>query len=108
MCRRTVRWLPWFDWLRLTIKRDITREWDALKSEHPSLDPDACMKDMHVIRADGAIHPGYDGYRSLAWILPPLWPILPFLYLPPVRWLGWKIYRRVADNRRACQLPDAK
>lgn len=104
MCRRTVRWLPWFDWMRLIRKRDITREWDALKSEFPSLDIEACMKDMHVIRGDGRIEAGYDGYRMLAWVLPPLWLILPLLYLPPVRALGMKIYRKVADSRRACAI----
>lgn len=108
MCKRTIRLLPWFDWMRLTIKRDITRDWDALKSQFPTLDADACMRDMHVIMANGRIDPGYDGYRSLAWILPPLWPILPLLYLPPVRWLGWKIYRRVADNRRACKVDEMR
>lgn len=104
MCQKTIRLMPWFDWMRLTRKRDITREWDALKAEFPTLDIEACMRDMHVIRGDGRIEFGYDGYRMLAWVLPPLWLILPLLYLPPIRWLGWKIYRRVADSRRACAI----
>lgn len=104
MCRRTVRWIPWFDWFHLTRKRDIAHDWEAIIRDFPKLDFEACMRDMHVVREDGRIERGYDGYRMLAWILPPLWPILPFLYLPPVRSLGWKIYRRVADNRHACQI----
>jgi predicted DCC family thiol-disulfide oxidoreductase YuxK len=107
-CRRTARLVPYFDWLGKVISRDLVREWPALQTEFPSLQMDACLKDMHVIRADGQITRGFDAYRSLVWVLPAMWLILPLLYLPPVRWLGRKIYRHIADNRRRTCAVDAK
>jgi predicted DCC family thiol-disulfide oxidoreductase YuxK len=66
-----------------------------------------CMRDMHVVTSDGRAYKGYDGWRNLVWTLPLLWIFLPLLYLPPVRWLGWKVYRHIADNRctTGCRLP---
>ena len=54
---------------------------------------------MHVILDDGRIFTGYDAYRQLAWVLPATWLLLPILYLPPVRWVGWKAYRHIASHR---------
>ncbi len=45
---------------------------------------------------------GYEGFyaiRRLAWALPILWLIIPVLYLPPVPWLGGRIYAWVAAHR---------
>jgi predicted DCC family thiol-disulfide oxidoreductase YuxK len=94
------------DWLGRTEHHDIAHAWPAIQRRFPKLNLDQCMRDMHVITAGGQIYRGFDAYRSLAWVLPLAWPILPLLYLPPVRWLGWKIYRRIADNRRACSVGD--
>jgi len=70
----------------------------------------ASPRDMHVITPVGQTYAGFDAYRSLAWVIPLLWLVLPLLYLPPVKWLGSKIYRRVADNRctTACRLPQGE
>jgi hypothetical protein len=87
------------------VPQNVADDWDRIQSRWPHLDAEACLRDMHVLTANGAIYAGYDGYRSLAWVLPALWPLIPLLYLPPVRWIGWKMYRRVADNRRTCSLP---
>jgi predicted DCC family thiol-disulfide oxidoreductase YuxK len=104
-CRRTARIVPRLDWFRKVIPRDFVREWPTLQIDFPSIRMDECLQDMHVIRSDGHILRGFDAYRSLAWVLPAMWPILPLLYLPPVRWMGWKIYRQIADNRRrACEI----
>jgi predicted DCC family thiol-disulfide oxidoreductase YuxK len=46
---------------------------------------------------------GFDAYRALAWRVPPFWPLLPLLALPPIRWAGERTYRAVADHRR-CRL----
>jgi predicted DCC family thiol-disulfide oxidoreductase YuxK len=105
MCRRTLRWLRYLDLLRKTVPQNIADDWDRIQSRWPQLDAEACLRDMHVLTEDRTIYRGFDGYRSLAWVLPALWPLIPLLYLPPVRWIGWKVYRRVADNRRTCSLP---
>lgn len=104
-CKRTAKIVGYLDWLGRINARDFVSEWDAVQREHPQLELEACLQDMHVIREDGAIHKGFDGYRSMAWVLPLCWPILPLMYVPPIHWLAWKIYRYIADHRkRACQL----
>jgi predicted DCC family thiol-disulfide oxidoreductase YuxK len=103
LCSRTLRMLHHLDVFHKTVPLDIAHDWPTIEKKFPRIDFAAAMRDMHVITSDGQIDRGFDAYRSLAWVLPLAWPILPLLYLPPVRWLGWRIYRRVADNRRACE-----
>ena len=43
---------------------------------------------MIVRTPDGAIYGGFDAFRAMARVLPGLWPLLPFLYLPGARWIG--------------------
>src|SRR5450432_2965292 len=97
-CQRAARTLRRLDWLRKTVQHDIVHDWPSIHQNFQQLDIDKCVRDMHVITSDGRIYRGFDSYRSLAWVLPLLWPIVLLLYLPPVRWLGWRIYRHVADN----------
>ena len=49
--------------------------------------------------ASGRVHAGFDAYRALAWRLPLGWPLLPTLYLPPVPWVGRRLYGRIAATR---------
>ena len=99
-CKRTARLVKWLDWLGKIETQDFMSNWPPLQTRYPLLEMDACLRDMHVIRADGRVDRGFDGYRSLAWVVPALWPILPFMYIPPLHWLGSKVYRYVADHRR--------
>jgi predicted DCC family thiol-disulfide oxidoreductase YuxK/uncharacterized membrane protein len=46
---------------------------------------------------------GFEAYRHLSLRIPGLWPFVPFLSMPPVAWVGRRVYRRVADHR-ACSL----
>ena len=62
------------------------------------LDPDALMKDMHVVKGRRAWK-GFSAYRVLASRIPLFWLIWPFLYVWPVTVFGRRIYRRVADSR---------
>ncbi|HEY1629001.1 MAG TPA: DUF393 domain-containing protein [Tepidisphaeraceae bacterium] len=103
ICSRTARALHHLDLFHKTVPLDIAHEWPVIHEKFPRITFEAAMRDMHVVVEDGEIFRGFDAYRSLAWILPLFWIVLPLLYLPPVRWLGWRIYRRVADNRRGCE-----
>ena len=47
---------------------------------------------------------GYDAYVRMSLRIPVIWPIIPLLYVPVVRNIGMKLYRRVADAR-TCALP---
>ena len=98
-CRKTVAVLWHLDGLRRVELFDVVNEWPTIASRYPRLDHPATLEDMHVILDDGRVYTGYDAYRQLAWALPATWPLLPVLYLPPVRWVGWKVYRYVASHR---------
>jgi predicted DCC family thiol-disulfide oxidoreductase YuxK len=107
ICRKTVSVLHHVDLLRRCDVFDIVNEWPQIETRFSKLDRTACFDDMHVITGGGAIYRGFDAYRSLAWTLPLCWPLLPILYLPPVPWVGRKIYRYVATHRHddGCELP---
>ena len=106
-CRKTVAVLWHLDVLDRCELFDVVNEWPQIQSRYPRLDRSAALEDMHVIIDDGRVFTGYDAYRQLAWVLPALWVLLPVLYLPPVRWIGWKIYRYVASHRHdaGCEVP---
>jgi predicted DCC family thiol-disulfide oxidoreductase YuxK len=55
--------------------------------------------DILSTRADGRAYVGYDTYPQICWRTPLLWLVAPFLYLPPISWVGRRIYRRIADSR---------
>jgi predicted DCC family thiol-disulfide oxidoreductase YuxK/uncharacterized membrane protein YphA (DoxX/SURF4 family) len=63
-------------------------------------DPARALRDsMHVIAPDGRTSNGFFAFRTLAGVLPPLWPLLPVLYLPPASRVGPWIYARIAARR---------
>lgn len=108
LCRKTVTVLEHLDVLRRCDLRDVVHDWPEVREQYSGLDRDATIADMHVVtERDGATYRGFDAYRSLAWALPAAWVSLPLLYLRPVRWAGWKVYRYVADHRHdaGCELP---
>jgi hypothetical protein len=83
---------------------DVSVDWPALAAAYPMLDARACLEDMHLVFGDAGAPPssietGFDAYRSIAWVLPIAWPVLPLLYLPGVPVLGRRIYRFVAFHR---------
>jgi predicted DCC family thiol-disulfide oxidoreductase YuxK len=71
----------------------------ALTQRTPPLDPEACVRTVHLVDAAGRVRTGFDAYRSLAWRLPVVVPLAPLLYVPPVAWLGARVYAAVAARR---------
>jgi hypothetical protein len=58
------------------------------------------MEEMHLITPDaGRIYHGFGAFRWMAWRLPLLWALAPFLYLPGIPTLGQRIYLWIARNR---------
>jgi predicted DCC family thiol-disulfide oxidoreductase YuxK len=95
LCRRSVRLLTRLDWRhRLTFA-------DARDPANvpPGLVPNRLMAEMHVVAPDGHVTHGFRAFRRLAWDLPPLWPLIPLLYLPGVPTIGQRLYLWVARNR---------
>ena len=110
VCRRTVTILHHLDVLRRNQPLDIVHDWPSVAARFAErIDRDACLIEMHVVtERRGRVDTGYDAYRSIAWTLPAAWILLPLLYLPPVRWLGQRIYRHVAMHRHdaGCEIQE--
>jgi hypothetical protein len=108
ICRKTVAVISALDVMQRIEIRDALGEWPLLSSRFPSLTQAQCLESMRVVRDDGRIYDGFEGYRALAWAIPLWWPLLPFLYLPPVPLIGRGVYGRVAVGRHAagCPLPE--
>lgn len=98
LCRRVIGMLRVFDVFdRLTYINFLDEEQVKLipsgKGERQSW-----ARDMHMLVGRRA-YKGYDAYREMARRIPFLWPVVPFLYLRPVKRIGNRIYRSVADSR---------
>jgi predicted DCC family thiol-disulfide oxidoreductase YuxK len=107
LCSRAVAMLSRLDLLHRLRFADVAAEWDRLSASYADLDRDACLTDMHVVTRCGGILRGFDAYRSIAWVVPVGWLMLPWLYLPGVPSLGRRVYRVIASHRRtaSCRLP---
>lgn len=99
LCLKSVGILKRLDWLsRLTYVNARDRE--HLPQHEPPLEPGRLLEEMHVLPPDGRhIYHGFEAFRWMAWRLPLLWALAPFLYLPGVPALGQWAYLWVAKNR---------
>jgi predicted DCC family thiol-disulfide oxidoreductase YuxK len=99
LCRKSVELLRRLDWLHRLDYRDA-RDREHLPAADVPLDPERLLQEMHILRADGRrVYHGFAALRWLAWRLPLLWPIAPFLYIPGVPSLGQRLYLWIARNR---------
>ena len=58
------------------------------------------LQQMYLLTPDGGrVYAGFEAFRYIAWRLPLLWPLAPWLYLPGVPTLGQRLYLWVARNR---------
>ncbi|HXV28407.1 MAG TPA: DUF393 domain-containing protein [bacterium] len=98
LCCRTIATLKFFDVFgRIRYMNALNQE--TLKQpELSSYDPNELLQHMHAV-CDGKSWKGYYAYRAIAWRIPLLWPILPFLYLWPITAIGRRIYQHVAGSR---------
>ena len=109
LCSGSVAVLGRLDLRGRLVFANIAAQWDRVSAEYPDLDYGACLTDMHVVSAGGTVQRGFDAYRSMAWVLPAGWVLLPLLYVPGVPAAGRRLYRAVASHRSstACALPVA-
>ncbi len=68
-------------------------------SVHPSLTKEACLKAMHLVRADGKVVAGYDAMVMLGRWAPLFWVPAVFGSLPGVTALGRRAYNALAASR---------
>jgi predicted DCC family thiol-disulfide oxidoreductase YuxK len=98
-CRKSVDLVRRLDWLGVVRFADV-RDPAALPATDAPLDPERLLAEMHLVPPGGGrVYHGFGALRWLAWRLPLLWPLAPFLYLPGVPALGQRLYLWVARNR---------
>jgi predicted DCC family thiol-disulfide oxidoreductase YuxK len=97
LCRRSCAFLRTLDWLRRLEFVDLR---DARIVDRPDLDRARSLESIHVFFADGRRRTGFDAVRSLLWLLLPLIPLAPFLYIPGVGVIGRRAYHRIATGRK--------
>lgn len=99
ICIRSVSLLKRLDWFRRLSFQDA-RQQNNLTHHGSPLPPQRLLEEMHLITPDGySLYHGFKAFRWMAWRLPLLWPLAPFLYLPGMPYLGQKAYLWVARNR---------
>ncbi len=98
-CCKSVVLLKQLDWLgRLTYAN--ARDRDAVPPHEPPLDTGRLLDEMHLLPPRGGrVYRGFHAFRWIAWRLPLLWPLAPFLYVPGVPFLGQRLYRWIALHR---------
>jgi predicted DCC family thiol-disulfide oxidoreductase YuxK len=96
-CRASMAWLTAADPDRVIEPVDLTAV--DVAAVHPSLTKESCVRAMHLVRSDGRVSAGYDALVTLAGWMPLYWPVFWFAALPPVAWLGRRVYNRVAASR---------
>ena len=104
LCRRTIASFRVFDVCeRVTYVNALDNEALAIYGL-TWLDSEALMRDMHVV-VGRSVWTGFASYRKWITRLPLFWMALPLMYLPPVAFVGRKIYRKAADSR-TCSIVD--
>jgi predicted DCC family thiol-disulfide oxidoreductase YuxK len=99
LCLKSVALLKRLDWLHRLSYVNV-RDGGQLPPLNPPLDRDRLLQEMHLLTPQGRrVFHGFDAIRWMAWRLPPLWLVAPFLYLPGMASLGQRAYLWVARNR---------
>lgn len=108
LCLRSIFGLQLLDWLGYLRYVDF-RDAALRTKEAPGVTLQNLDKAMHIRLQDPSIGSGqasyltgFDAVRRMARSLPPLWPALPFLWLPGVAPIGRRIYAIIADSRKKC------
>ncbi len=98
-CRKSIHLLRRLDWFK---QLEYVNVRDGAKAilQSPRVAGAPLTEEMHVLTPDGrGLFHGFGALRWLAWRLPLLWPLAPFLYVPGIPRLGQQAYLWVARNR---------
>ncbi len=75
------------------------QQYENVKVLHPQLTAEIARSQLHMIDWDGTMYGGFFAFRRLAFLLPMLYPLIPFLYFPGSGIAGPFVYRWIAKNR---------
>ncbi len=64
--------------------------------------PAPAQADKSALLHVGNVSKSFDALRAVAWYLPPLWLLAPFLYVPGIPYVGRKVYAHIAEQRTRC------
>ncbi len=70
-----------------------------VRTVHPSLTPEACLRAMHVVDGRGQVAAGFEALRSIAGRLPLFWPCAAVAAVPGVASLGRLVYNHISAAR---------
>ncbi len=107
LCVRSMTVIHYFDWLNSLACIDLETIWPHKEKNYPGMSLEACRKEMHLLLPDGTVYKGFFAFRKIIKYTPVLWPLLIFVYLPGMSWIGPKIYLRVASTRAKFQPCDS-
>jgi glyoxylase-like metal-dependent hydrolase (beta-lactamase superfamily II)/predicted DCC family thiol-disulfide oxidoreductase YuxK len=99
ICQAFVSWLRLLDRHGKVAALPIDSE--LLPTIHPSLELEACLRELHVVTSQGEVRRGWDGVAELARLFPVTFLIGWVGSVPPFRWLGHAAYGFIARNRYA-------
>ena len=104
ICRRSRRWANLCDvWCRLTW---VNFRDPQLRDQLPRLTDEQLQRTMWVITPAGRLLPGFIGWRYLLQSFPLTFIPSFLLFLPPLGWLGNRLYQWIAARRRiVCEVP---
>jgi predicted DCC family thiol-disulfide oxidoreductase YuxK len=99
LCRKSVALLRRLDWLSVLGFVDV-RDPGQTQLLELSVAPERLIEEMHVLTPhNGEVRHGFRAFRWLAWRLPLLWFLVPFLYLPGMASVGQRAYLWIARHR---------
>ncbi|MBF0503864.1 MAG: DUF393 domain-containing protein [Candidatus Omnitrophica bacterium] len=102
LCIRTMKTIAFLDIFK---KLYFINAWSSeaiAVIEALNIKSDDLLVDMHIVEGV-RFWKGYPAYQRISLRIPLLWIFVPFLYFPPIKYIGERIYRRVADSR-TCQI----
>jgi len=97
-CLASVRRLAVLDIFGAVEQRDFQGVVD-LAAMHPQLTPQRCRSRMQLVEPGRRLSEGFVAFRRISVRSPLLWPLVPLLYLPGMRWVGSGAYDWVAKRR---------
>ncbi len=106
-CVPTMFFLIQCDWLT-RLNPVNYHEVAARKKAAPKLAFKELDRSVHIVLPNKKVVKGFDAFRKLTFHLPPLWPLVPILYLPLAAPIGRRVYARIAESRKNCNHENCK
>ena len=98
LCRKTIKTLAFLDVFQRLMFINVLSPGAKDIIQNLNFNLEDLLYDMHIVEGNKSWK-GYKAYQRISFRIPILWILVPFLYFPPVKYVGERIYRRVADSR---------